>query len=169
MFSKKIRQSKPNSFSCKHLLFASALTLSLVSKSNVISQPFINSNQEQESQYSNRSFITKAIEKTGPSVVTIDVQKFVRQKKFPRNSTVLIDPYFEKFFGLKLPYENQPQIEESQGTGFIFGDGLIMTNAHVINGSETLIVGLSNGSEVLLRVIYPISIAGPLPSTIFPS
>ena len=153
MFLKAIKQSKTISFPYKHFLFTSALTLSLVSKSNVISQPLFNPNQNQDSQYSNRSFISKAVEKTGPSVVTIDVQKIVRKENFRRQSPILLDPYFERFFGLQLPYKNLPKIEESQGSGFIFGDGLIMTNAHVVNNSEKLIVGLSNGYKFKGKLI----------------
>ena len=111
MFLKAIKQSKTISFPYKHFLFTSALTLSLVSKSNVISQPLFNPNQNQDSQYSNRSFISKAVEKTGPSVVTIDVQKIVRKENFSRQSPILLDPYFERFFGLQLPYKNLPKIE----------------------------------------------------------
>ena len=60
-----------------------------------------------------KSFITKAIEKSGPSVVTIDTQRLVNS----RNPKILIDPYFEKFFGLKLPYEEKQRKEQGQGSG----------------------------------------------------
>ena len=149
----KAKNFLPKNLSYKQLLFVSALTLSLITKSHILAQTFINSNIYRDSEYSKKSFITEAIEKTGPSVVTIDTQKLIRQRKSPKNSRIFIDPYFDKFFNLPLPYENQPRIEQSQGSGFIFDDGLVITNAHVVNGSEKLIVGLSNGEKFRGKLI----------------
>ena len=153
MFSKTIIKGKFIKFSFKKLFFLSCLTLGLINKSNVISQPIVNQNLNEESKISNISFITKAVKKTGASVVTIDTQRFVENRQFSRDSRIFLDPYFERFFGLQLPPENQPRIEQSQGSGFIFGDGLVMTNAHVVNGSEKLIVGLSNGKKYKGKLI----------------
>ena len=153
MFSKTITKGKFIKFSFKKLFFLSCLTLGLINKSNVISQPIVNQNLNEESKISNISFITKAVKKTGASVVTIDTQRFVENRQFSRDSRIFLDPYFERFFGLQLPPENQPRIEQSQGSGFIFGDGLVMTNAHVVNGSEKLIVGLSNGTTYKGKLI----------------
>ena len=153
MFSKTITKGKFIKFSFKKLFFLSCLTLGLINKSNVISQPIVNQNLNEESKISNISFITKAVKKTGASVVTIDTQRFVENRQFSRDSRIFLDPYFERFFGLQLPPENQPRIEQSQGSGFIFRDGLVMTNAHVVNGSEKLIVGLSNGKKYKGKLI----------------
>ena len=153
MFSKTITKGKFIKFSFKKLFFLSSLTLSLINKSNVISQPIVNQNLNEESKISNISFITKAVKKTGASVVTIDTQRFVENRQFSRDSRIFLDPYFERFFGLQLPPENQPRIEQSQGSGFIFGDGLVMTNAHVVNRSQKLIVGLSNGTKYKGKLI----------------
>ncbi len=153
MFSKTITKGKFIKFSFKKLFFLSCLTLGLINKSNVISQPIVNQNLNEDSKISNISFITKAVKKTGASVVTIDTQRFVENRQFSRDSRIFLDPYFERFFGLQLPPENQPRIEQSQGSGFIFGDGLVMTNAHVVNRSQKLIVGLSNGTKYKGKLI----------------
>jgi len=127
--------------------------LSIIYASNVISQPLTKPKFNQFNIYSNESFITKAVERTGSSVVTIDTQRYVKKRKFPKNSQLLIDPYFEKLFGLDFPKDNQPRIEQSQGSGFIFADGLVMTNAHVVNGSDKVIVGLTNGTKLKAKLI----------------
>ena len=143
MFSEQMNKGKLMKFSFKKLFFLSYLSFGLINKSNVISQPIVNQNLNEESKISNISFITKAVKKTGASVVTIDTQRFVENRQFSRDSRIFLDPYFERFFGLQLPPENQPRIEQSQGSGFIFGDGLVMTNAHVVNRSQKLIVAVS--------------------------
>ncbi len=153
MFSKTITKKNFIKHYFKKLFFLSCLTLGLINKSNVISQPLVNQNLNEESKISNISFVTKAVKKTGASVVTIDTQRFVKNRQFSRDSRIFLDPYFERFFGLQLPPENQPRLEQSQGSGFIFGDGLVMTNAHVVNGSEKLIVGLSNGTKYKGKLI----------------
>jgi len=153
MFSNNIRKSNLRSCFHEKILISSAITIGILNPSNVISQPFINPNFNENNKYSKKSFITKAVEKTGSSVVTIDTQRFVKKRKLPRDTQLFLDPYFERFFGLDLPYDNQPKIEQSQGSGFIFADGLIMTNAHVVNGSDKVIIGLTNGKKYKGKLI----------------
>ena len=103
---------------------------------NVTTKPLLNLKFNEINKNSNKSFVTKAVEKTGPSVVTIDTQRYVRNRRFSRDSQLFLDPYFERFFGLDFPKDNKPKIEQGQGSGFIFDDGLVMTNALVVNGSD---------------------------------
>ena len=147
IYSKKIKKSQLKSFNLKKLLLSSTVTIGVFLPSNIVCKPLINPKFNEINQYSQKSFISKAVEKTGSSVVTIDTQRYVRKRQFPRNSQLFLDPYFERFFGLDLPKDNQPKIEQSQGSGFIFADGLVMTNAHVVNGSDKVIVGLTNGKK----------------------
>ena len=153
MYTKNIRKSKLKSFNQKQLLLSSAIAMGIIYTSNVIPQTLTKLKFNEVNLYSNKSFVTKAVEKTGSSVVTIDTQRFVKKRKFSRNSELFLDPYFERFFGLDLPNENKPRIEQSQGSGFIFADGLVMTNAHVVNKSDKVIVGLTNGKKLKAKLI----------------
>jgi len=105
------------------------------------------------------SFITSAIEKAGPSVVTIEKQRLVKKKVFSKESSILLDPYFERFFGLMLPEQSEPRIEQSQGSGFIFADGLVITNAHVVSNADKIIIGLTDGRKFKGRIIGEDSIS----------
>ena len=57
-----------------------AITMGILSSPNLISQPLINANLNEINNYSKKSFITKAVEKTGSSVVTIETQKYVKKE-----------------------------------------------------------------------------------------
>ncbi len=139
----------------KLLLFSSLITIGILCPKHVIPYPLnlTKPKNKEVNIHSNKSFITKAVEKTGSAVVTIDTQRYVKKRKFSRNSQIFIDPYFERFFGLNLPNENRPRIEKNQGSGFIFADGLVMTNSHVVNGSDKVIVGLTNGQKLNAKLI----------------
>ncbi len=151
--SKNIRKSKLKRYIQKLFLLLSFIPVGITYPAKVISQPLSKPKINEVSLFSNKSFITKAVERTGAAVVTIDTQRYVKKRNFPRNSQLFLDPYFERFFGLDLPNENRPRIEQNQGSGFIFADGLVMTNAHVVNGSDKVIVGLTNGKKLNAKLI----------------
>ena len=102
MYSKNRRKSKLKSNTHRKLLISSVITVGILSTSNVLSGPIINPKFNEINEFSNKSFITKAVEKTGPSVVTIETQRFIKKRKLTRNSQIFLDPYFERFFRVRF-------------------------------------------------------------------
>ncbi len=102
-----------------------------------------------------QSFVSKALNISGDAVVTIETERKVLSSSegmFPPG--ILNDPYFERFFGLRGLRVPRSRIEKGQGSGVIFSEeGLVLTNAHVVEKTDQLIVGLSDGRRVLGSVV----------------
>ena len=105
--------------------------------------------------HNKQSFVSKALNISGDAVVTIETQRQVSSSSegvFPPG--ILNDRYFERFFGLRGLQVPRSRIEKGQGSGVIFSkEGLVLTNAHVIEKTDQLIVGLSDGRRVLGKVV----------------
>ena len=103
----------------------------------------------------NQSFVSKALNISGDAVVTIETQRQILSSSegvFPPG--ILNDRYFERFFGLRGLQVPRSRIEKGQGSGVIFSkEGLVLTNAHVIEKTDQLIVGLSDGRRVVGNVV----------------
>ncbi len=102
-----------------------------------------------------QSFVSNALNISGDAVVTIETQRKVfssTEGAFPPG--ILNDRYFERLFGLRGLQVPRSRIEKGQGSGVIFSEeGLVLTNAHVIEKTDQLIVGLSDGRRVLGNVV----------------
>ncbi|MCZ2291618.1 MAG: DegQ family serine endoprotease [Burkholderiales bacterium] len=102
---------------------------------------------------------TALVERVGPSVVNI--RTLERGQVHGRLGG--LDPNVEEFFkrfGIPLPGRPGPRGEDDQprqrgvGSGFILdADGFIMTNAHVVDGADELMVTLTDKREFKARVI----------------
>jgi S1-C subfamily serine protease len=106
---------------------------------------------------SRQSFVATAVQRTAPAVVTIDTERTVVSRSGGGLPNALLnDPLFRQFFGVprgQMPSPSQ-RTERSQGSGVIFqSDGSILTNAHVVEGTERVTVGLQNGRRVEGRVV----------------
>ena len=100
------------------------------------------------------NFIATAVQKVGPAVVRIDASRQV-SRAFPESSN---NPLFRRFFGNgqgRSPHGEIPErIERGTGSGFIIGsDGRLITNAHVVNGAETVQVTLKDGTTYEGKVL----------------
>ena len=111
---------------------------------------------------------TDLVDLVGPSVVnirTLDKVAARGQSGTPGEEEML---EFFKRFGLPIPNvpnnprqaprPNRPQQEEEQprgvGSGFILSsDGLIMTNAHVIDGADEVLVTLTDKREFKAKIV----------------
>ncbi len=102
------------------------------------------------------SFVTEAVARSGPAVVTLETQRTVRTTSSTSGLPpgLVLDPYFRRFFGLQVRPVPRRRIERGQGSGVIFAsEGLVLTNAHVVEKTDRLTVGLSNGRRVQGRVV----------------
>ncbi|MCC3440308.1 MAG: trypsin-like peptidase domain-containing protein [Microcoleus sp. PH2017_29_MFU_D_A] len=94
----------------------------------------------------NVNFIVAAVAKVGPAVVRIDASRKVK----PGNRGV--SP--EDFFGGQPNSGGRGGIERGTGSGFAIGtDGVILTNAHVVEGADTVNVTLKDGRSYQGRVL----------------
>jgi serine protease DegS len=90
-----------------------------------------------------------AVEHAGPSVVNVFTSKRVRQRPHP----LLEDPLFQHFFGDVLPAPRE-RLETSLGSGVIVSpQGYVLTNNHVIEGADEILVALRDGRSTAAQVV----------------
>jgi len=89
-----------------------------------------------------------------PVVVNIRTAKNIvpKQKlRRPQHQNPFGNNFFDEFFNRyfdEMP-QQKPRREQSLGTGFIISaDGYILTNNHVVNGADEVMIKLSDGREV---------------------
>ncbi len=108
---------------------------------------------------------TELVEQVGPSVVNIRTLEKVKTNAANAGpSDDEMQELFRRFFGVPMPNaprqsprQNRPQ-EEAQprgvGSGFILSsDGFIMTNAHVVDGADEVLVTLTDKREFKAKIV----------------
>ncbi len=109
---------------------------------------------------------TELVERVGPAVVNI---RTTERGRAAASASGEVDPSVEEFFrrfGIPLPGRPDPRRtprpneEDSQpqqrgvGSGFVLSaDGFVMTNAHVVEGADEVIVTLTDRREFKARII----------------
>ncbi|MDJ0662496.1 MAG: HhoA/HhoB/HtrA family serine endopeptidase [Crocosphaera sp.] len=96
------------------------------------------------------NFVTDVVKKVGPAVVRIDASRTVKTEVPP----MFNDPFFRRFFGSQIPNVPNEEIERGTGSGFIVSqDGKILTNAHVVAGTQEVTVTLKDGRTFTGKVL----------------
>jgi len=95
------------------------------------------------------------VEKYGPAVVNISVTQEAKAEAAPQMPQLdPDDPFYDFFkrFGQGMP--RQPMPMHGQGSGFIINaDGIILTNAHVVDGAQEVDVKLTDKREFQAKVL----------------
>ncbi|WP_029012349.1 DegQ family serine endoprotease [Niveispirillum irakense] len=90
------------------------------------------------------------VRQAGPAVVNIYTKRRVQTQVSP----LLQDPLFQRFFGEAFRGIPRERVESSLGSGVILeADGLIVTNAHVIQGSDEITVVLADRREFPAKLV----------------
>jgi len=85
--------------------------------------------------------------RAAPAVVNVYSARVNRSR-----AAMMDDPFFRQFFGGGAP---QPRVEQSLGSGVIVqSDGLIVTNNHVVNGADEILVGLADRREYKAKLVF---------------
>jgi len=97
------------------------------------------------------NFVANVVSTVGSAVVRIDAERTVTAPSLPPQFD---NPMFRQFFGFQMPNSPQERVQRGAGSGFILSsDGKIVTNAHVIDGADSVTVTLRDGRSFDGRVL----------------
>ncbi len=92
----------------------------------------------------NPDYVAQVVQQTGPAVVRINSTRTVQEE--------IQEPTIERFFGRQAP--RQGQVQRGTGSGFITSaDGQVVTNAHVVEGADSVTVVLTDGRRLRGNVV----------------
>ncbi len=96
------------------------------------------------------------VQRYGPAVVNVSVTGTTKASLSgtPFGQVDPNDPFFQFFRHFGIPQQQGPQITRGLGSGFIVrSDGLILTNAHVVDGASKVVVKLTDKREFPAKVV----------------
>ena len=94
------------------------------------------------------NFVSDAVKNVGPAVVRIDTERIVERQQF---DPTLLDPLLRDLLGEP---GITPDRERGQGSGVIIDkNGLVLTNAHVVERVDSVTVTLADGTYLEGKVL----------------
>lgn len=88
------------------------------------------------------------VKRVAPAVVNVYARTVVETPMNP----LFADPFFQRFFGASP--EMRQRVQQSLGSGVIVrADGVILTNNHVVEGGQDIVVALSDRREFKAKVL----------------
>jgi len=106
-------------------------------------------NPSQEQKNRNPFSYADAVSTAAPSVVNIHTTKIIKQRIHP----LFDDPRLKRFFGDRIAPPRERR-QNSLGSGVIVSpQGYILTNNHVIDGADEILVALNDGRTARAEVI----------------
>ena len=125
--------------------FSKVKFINLIQFLIIISFCFVNYFQKTEALALNSSvnnnFVSNAVKSVAPAVVKIDTERLVERQQF---DPTLLDPLLRDLLGEP---GITPDRERGQGSGVIINeDGLVLTNAHVVERVDNVSVTLADGT-----------------------
>ncbi len=125
---------------------------SIFSSPESSNRPFLKIAEAKQPVASGPVSYSAAVKAASPAVVNINTEKVITVRNHPYFS----DPVFKQLFGNKITEGSRArkQIENSLGSGVIINsEGYVLTNNHVIQGADTIIVSLKDGRSSTASVI----------------
>jgi Do/DeqQ family serine protease len=125
-----------------------SISLCLLALSLVLpSQSFAQDKTVPQSRPEMQLSFAPLVKQTSGAVVNVYAERVVQ-----RQNPFAGDPFFEQFFGQRMP--NRSEKQSSLGSGVIVShNGLVVTNNHVIQGADDIKIALPDGREFPCEVL----------------
>lgn len=101
---------------------------------------------------------TRLVEQNASAVVNISSVRHAEEREAgqPRSRSEELDEFFRRFFPPEGPGGRTPQPyprPRSLGSGFVLEDGIVITNNHVIDGADEIVVRFSDRRELTAELV----------------